>query len=178
LIVEIGDMEKAGCLIGFLKHLFDSKAVDPSKTAIVETESPTEGPIPYKGRDYFFSAAERSFYEVLRTAAPAECHIFSKVRLMDLVYIPKGTAKRQSWQSRVIQKHVDFVLCIQPNLRPTLVIELDDSTHDAEDRQDRDTFVDSVLAASSIPILRVPARHSYSVAELSGEIKKLTKSPG
>ena len=74
--------------------------------------------------------------------------VFTKIRLADLVYMPKGTANRQTHFNRIQSKHVDFVLCPRDKLSPVLVIELDDASHEEEARRDRDTFVDAALTAA------------------------------
>ena len=112
------------------------------------------------------SIAERSFFECLRQALGDEFHIFAKVRLRDLVYLPPGVQDRQAWTNRVCQKHVDFVLCGRQKVSPLLVIELDDKSHEREDVQERDTAKDTILHAAGLPIFRVPARRTYSTREL------------
>src|SRR5688500_3263755 len=71
------------------------------------------GPLPYRRKDYLLTKAERSFYEVLRLslANDPDLIIFAKVRLLDLLWLPKGTAKAQSHRNKVQSKHVDFVIC-------------------------------------------------------------------
>src|ERR1043166_5256082 len=44
--------------------------------------------LPYARKKYFFSAAERSFYEILRRLVPGHT-VFAKVRLADLVNVKK-----------------------------------------------------------------------------------------
>ena len=59
-------------------------------------EPPKADSLPYSMKKYFFSAAERSFYEILKRLVPAEHTVFAKVRLADLVYVSKGAGNRQS----------------------------------------------------------------------------------
>ncbi len=54
--------------------------------------------------------------------------------MLDLFYLPKGTKNRMGWNGRIIQKHVDFVICNPKTLEPVTCIELDDSSHDIEER--------------------------------------------
>lgn len=143
-----------GCLWGWLTSLLGGSAAQET------------GVLPYKGRDYFFSKAERSFYEVLRRAMPKDYVLFAKVGLGDLLYIQRGTERWQAWRNRIQSKHVDFVLCDPKFLKPILVIELDDSSHDDPDREERDAFVDQALAAGGIPILHVPVAQAYNADEL------------
>lgn len=116
--------------------------------------------------------AERSFYEALRLAVNEELHIFAKVRLCDLVDIPKGTEKRQSHFNRIQSKHVDFVLCDRRDVCPVLAIELDDSSHQRAARQSRDHFVESALEAAGLPLLRIRAARGYSVPEIASQISE------
>ncbi len=48
------------------------------------------GPLPYQKKWYFLSPAERDFYETLCWAAGDCCLIFSKVRLLDLLWLPQN----------------------------------------------------------------------------------------
>ena len=45
-------------------------------------------------------------------------------------------------------------------------MELDDSSHDAEDRRERDEFVDQALAAAGLAIVHVRAKRGYQLDEL------------
>lgn len=123
-------------------------------------EPPKADSLPYSGKKYFFSVAERSFYEILKRLVSAEHTIFAKVRLADLVYVSKGTASWQSHFNRINRKHLDFVVCDR-DLAPVVAIELDDSSHDNEEREARDEFVDQVLAAAGLPIVHIRAKRGY-----------------
>ena len=117
--------------------------------------------LPYAKKQYFFSAAERSFYEVLKRLIAPDYTLFAKVRLADLVFVTKGASAWQSHFNRINGKHVDFVLCDR-DLAPVVAIELDDLSHDDEDRQERDKFVDLALAAAALPIVRIRAKRAYA----------------
>jgi len=116
----------------------------------------------------FLSAAERSFYGVLREAMDGQLVIMTKVRLADIVDVRRGMSRRQ-WQSafnRIQSKHIDFVLCDPQQLDIKAVIELDDRSHKKPERQARDQFVDQVMNFTGIPIVHFPVKSSYSVAEI------------
>jgi hypothetical protein len=138
---------------------------------MIGSRPPASHSLPYRRKDYLLSVAERSFYEALRVALADRAVIFAKGRLADLVWLPKGTAGRQSHVNRVQSKHVDFVLCEEANLRPLLVIELDDTSHDAPDRAARDAFVDAALEAAGLPVLHVRAQRGSATSELRAAIE-------
>ena len=108
--------------------------------------------LPYSRRGCLFSAAERSFYEILRRITPQHT-VFPKVRLDELVHV-KGTVSRQSHLKRIDGKHIDFVVC-DKDMAPVVAIELEDAPHDRTDHRRRDEFLDEVLAAASLPVIHL-----------------------
>lgn len=163
------ESENRGCL-GFIFRLIGGS---PDKN---ESQSTTER-LPYRRKDWLFTKAERSFFGVLEQVVASKFRIFAKVRLSDLLWLPKNCDKRQSHQNRINLKHVDFVLCTVDEVQPILVIELDDSSHDRGDRKERDGFLDSALAAAGIPILHVRAQQAYRVDELAKSIQSRLNVP-
>ncbi|HEX7550916.1 MAG TPA: DUF2726 domain-containing protein [Candidatus Methylomirabilis sp.] len=127
--------------------------------------------LPYEKVGSLLTAAERSFYGALCQEMDSRYQIFAKVRLSDLVEVPRGTPRILWYRNMITQKHVDFVLCTATDLTPQLVIELDDSSHARRDRRKRDAFVDAALAAAGLPILRVPTQRAYAPAELRAMIE-------
>lgn len=123
---------------------------------------------PYRKKDYLLTPAERSFYEVLQKIAGDNMQVFAKVRLADLVWLPKGTQNLQGHLNRVLSKYVDFVLCNRETLSPVLVVDLDDSSHSMSHRQGRNAVVNDILHYSAgLPILRISAKRSYAPNELN-----------
>ena len=151
--------EPQGCLSLILKIF----GVGPSDAGGVSVAQ-----FPYQRKDYLLSKGERAFFVVLQSAIGDDYLIFSKVRLADLIFVRRGTEKRQSLFNRIQSKHIDFVLCSHDVVRPMLAIELDDASHDRKDRQDRDGFVDSALAAAGLPILHVKASAKYDANAFAG----------
>jgi hypothetical protein len=126
--------------------------------------------LPFRRKDYLLTRAERALYEQLLLAVGPHMLIFAKVRLVDLLWLPTGVAGRQGLVNRVMSKHVDFVLCDRQNIRPLLAIELDDASHQREDRRARDALVDQILRGAQLPILHIRARASYEAQDLANQI--------
>jgi very-short-patch-repair endonuclease len=134
----------------------------------------------YEAIPALLTPAERSFFGVLQQALPSNCQVFVKVRLADIVR-PRANPSRSGRQSalnRITGKHVDFVLCDLEQLSVAGVIELDDRSHQRQDRGIRDLLVDTALKDAGIPILRVPARASYSPAQLREQIASIFSLQG
>jgi len=131
-----------------------------------------EQPLPYQSRDYLLSPAERSFFGVLHSVAGSDYFIFAKVRLADVLTIQRKTESRQSHLNRIQSKHIDFLLCDREQVRPLLVIELNDSSHQRQDRVERDAFLGRALEAAGLPLLQVPAQRAYNAHAVSGAIRE------
>ena len=123
---------------------------------------------PYVAADSLLTPAERSLFGVLQHALAPDYHLFAKVRLADIIKVQRRLDGKRRYTpfNRISAKHADFVACDPKTFRVVGVVELDDSSHRAAKRQQRDRFMDSALAAASIPILRIAARRSYSPAAL------------
>ncbi|WP_442510550.1 DUF2726 domain-containing protein [Novipirellula sp. SH528] len=125
--------------------------------------------LPYRLRDNFLSAAELAFYRVLEQAVGQTYSINNKVRLWDMLYVPRRDDSR-TYENKISSKHIDFLLCDPTTMQPVLAIELDDASHNPKDRQDRDAFLDQALAAADLAILHIKAARTYSIAEVQQQI--------
>ena len=131
--------------------------------------------LPYRKTEHLLTPAERSFYEVLRRIIGDDLRLFVKVRLADLVWLPHDIENRQAHVNRVAAKHIDFVLCDPRTFAPVLAVELDDSSHEARPRQQRDALVNEVLRTVGVPLLRVPVKRSYVPSEVADDIRSAMK---
>lgn len=50
-------------------------------------------------------------------------------------------------------------------------VELDDRSHERQERQERDCFVEAVFAAAGLPLVRVPVSAEYDPAELAAGLQ-------
>lgn len=129
--------------------------------------------LPYRSRRSLLSAAELRYFHVLVAAVPPTLHVFSKVRLADLVSWPSNAWRE--FGAPVSGKHLDFVIADQDS-RILACVELDDRSHDRRDRRQRDAFVDDVLSAAGIPVVHVKAAARYDIRELTGSILRALRS--
>lgn len=117
-----------------------------------------EETLPIQGayqKTWLFSFNEKNAYAKLKPIAEELGYtVFAKVRLLDLVKPVKGTRKYKTYFYKVQAKHVDFVLC-DKKLVVRYIIELDDSSHDTEERKKRDQFVDEVVQSVGYQIIHV-----------------------
>ena len=135
------------------------------------TSSEKSEDLPYVLKRYLMSKAERSFFGVLEQVADSSrYYIFPQVSLNNLVTVEKGTGSYQTYHNKIDHKTIDFVLFDRSTISPVLALELDDASHDREDRQERDAFVDRVLAKAGLPLLHVRAQAAYDPKQLAASI--------
>ncbi len=126
--------------------------------------------MPYENRGQLITGPEKKFYRKLDDAVGKDVRIFAMVRIADLLKVKKGTKKAISWQNRINQKHVDFVLCAPDSLVPLMAIELDDISHQRADRILRDEFVNAAFDAAHLELLRIETQDEYDAGELRAAI--------
>jgi hypothetical protein len=115
------------------------------------------------------SPPEAKFHDVLATISGGRVHIMCKPRLADVF----DHAKENGAFQVISQKHVDFLVCRPGDWMPMLGIEVDDSSHNREDRKKRDWFVNNLFAHVGVPLLRIPIRE---IEEVNLLVKLLTEA--
>lgn len=111
---------------------------------------------------------EAAFYNVLRLAVQDEYLVFAQVPLWCLVELTtrSADARRQTLEDMAL-KRVDFVLVHPGNLNPVKVIELEGKGEPTAVRRVRNAFVDAVLSAAGVEVLRLPADGSYTIPSVA-----------
>lgn len=113
---------------------------------------------PYLKQKTFLSPNELNFYKKLKEHADEKgLIVFAKVRLADLVWIPKSYAFFSFFFGWIKAKQIDFVLCDSVTFEIKCLVELDDQTHDLPQRQSRDRFVNKVIKKAGHHFIRCSA---------------------
>ena len=109
------------------------------------------------------SQPEQVLYFRLVQALP-EHIILAQVQLSRLLGVKKGN-NYQAWFNRINRMSADFVVCNKDS-SIVAVIELDDATHQKEDRQAADEKKDKALASANVRVIRWQARAIPDVANI------------
>lgn len=135
-------------------------------------QSTSDAGLAFEARTPLFTPAERSFYGVLEQALGCDYRVLGKVRLGDIVKPAKGLLDKQRTiaRNKLHQKHVDFVICNVNDLSVVGVVELDDKSHNREDRVKRDEFVDQALTDSKIPVIHIAAKNAYALPDIRARL--------
>jgi very-short-patch-repair endonuclease len=113
------------------------------------------------------SQPEQVLYFRLIQALP-EHIVLAQVQLSRLLGVKKGN-NYQAWFNRINRMSADFVVCNKDS-SIVAVIELDDSTHQKEDRQAADAKKDKALTSAGIRIVRWQAKSIPDIATIQSTI--------
>jgi very-short-patch-repair endonuclease len=91
--------------------------------------------------------------------------VFAKVALSQLLEVRPGTGNRRAIRNHYSQLVADFVLC-RDDFSVVAVIELDDSSHAATDRQDADRRKTKAVESAGLRLVRIPGGELPSPDEL------------
>lgn len=126
---------------------------------------------PYILREHFLTPAELNFFKTLQKVVDERALICAKVGLGDLFGVKSTDQSRfRIYTNKIDRKHVDFLLCDPLTMRPLVGIELDDKSHQREDRRERDAFVDGVYKAAGLPLLHIRVKRGYQPEELAEQL--------
>ena len=113
--------------------------------------------LPYR-RKFLLTKNEYWFYKSLKEIADKYGFaVLAKIRFADLVEVSAEADKKEymKYFGKIKSKHIDFILCKKDNLYPELLIELNDSSHNKEDRIKRDKFVKKIAEKVSYKMVFV-----------------------
>jgi len=148
------ELDKAKLQIIDLTDLAVSKApgdTNDKKAVPILSKKIAEIPLPYKLNESLLTERENNFFRILRPVADKyNLYIAVKPRMADFI---DNLGSKYSFY-RISQKHVDFLLC-DNDMKPIMALELDDSTHEREDRKERDEFVSKVYKEIGLKLVQI-----------------------
>lgn len=130
----------------------------------------------YRRKEQLMTNYEAKFFRRLEKVAGDRYYIFPQVHLSSIL---DHKVKGQDWRaalSTIQRKSVDYVLCSREDLRITYAIELDDSSHDQDERVDRDRTVERILADSGVVLVRFRNSNEMSDEEIKNQFIKAVNS--
>ena len=109
---------------------------------------------PYKFK-YLLTKNEYYFYNnIKQITTPLNLQILAKIRLADLIEVDKIQAGKDymKYFAKIKSKHIDFA--IADNMKIIALIELDDNSHQQNERVERDNFVNNALLKVGYTVIR------------------------
>ena len=132
----------------------------------------------YKPKRYLITKNELNFYKVLTEIAnELDLIIFAQVSLYNIIKIKENLDYKTEikYFNKIASKSIDFVLADKKDCRIKLCIELDDLTHNRQDRIKRDKFINELFKELEINLLRYPVYNIYYKDILKKKIQENIK---
>lgn len=120
--------------------------------------------------------AENEFFDMLMKTIDGRYFVFPQIHLSAIL---DHKVKGQNWNAAfrsINGKSVDYVISDKTSRKTLIAIELDDYTHDAEDRKQRDIEVERVLSEAQIPLLRFTNYKTIRCDEIERKISETLHS--
>lgn len=147
----------------------DSDLYQEFKTPTIDNET-------YHAKNYILSNAEMLFYDALIEATKnTYLQIWPKMGLKEIVYVKDSQGNKNPYKyfNKIDRKHIDFTLVNPKSGKPLLCIELDDKSHQKQNRIERDEFLNKVMQQADITLMHIAASRDYNVQELETTIKSV-----
>src|SRR5215510_10724888 len=120
--------------------------------------------LPYRLREPFLPSTELVLLRVLREMMGDRYLVSPKVALNDIFYIARPN-ENVHFFNKIFRKHVDFLLCEPPSLRPAIGVELVKPVARNETR-DADQFMQDLFISAGLPLVHVLSSERYSEKDL------------
>jgi len=130
----------------------------------VKVYDQTRERLPYRLRENFLSTPELALLRALQEMVGRHYVICPKVAVNDIFYIARPN-ENVHFFNKIFRKHVDFLLCEPPTLRPAIGIELVKPVARNETR-DSDQFMQDLFLSAGLPLVHVLSSERYSEKDL------------
>lgn len=146
------------------------KSQNPIQPAQNERPNPFDGQtaLPYTPRP-IMTQTELQVYDKLLQALP-NYMIFAQVQVSRVVQSPDED--NLYWFNFINRLSYDFVVC-RTDGTPIAAIEIDDDTHEMQERQEADTRKDLATQAANIIMLRWDVREIPTVRQITKSIQEI-----
>lgn len=127
-------------------------------------------PYKYQMKDFLITRPEHEFFNILVEILGNKYHVFTQVHLPTIL---DHKIVGQNWRaafSHINGKSVDFVICDMEYIKPLLAIELDDKSHESEDRISRDSEVERIMNEAGMTLVRFENHGSFNKDEIKKTI--------
>jgi len=116
----------------------------------------------FRKRSTLLNGSETAFFLELQRQLPTGLYMFPKMRIADIIEAVDGQGfyRRRNY---ILPKHVDFMIC-DDRFRPIVAIELNGSSHNRQDRIDRDELVRRIFDDAKLPLIFVNVGENFDKA--------------
>ncbi|MDQ8209310.1 DUF2726 domain-containing protein [Coraliomargarita sp. SDUM461003] len=150
--------------LGLARDLIGKPGAQNQASSKAKIDPNQEAKLPYQACKSLLTPNEHAFFKVLQPLVEPHWHLFAKVRMEDIIEVPKEVEHRekQSLRGRIKSRHIDFVICDPTTLAVVTCIELDDKSHQKKKSKEADQYNDRAMRDAGVLLIRVPARMTYN----------------
>ncbi|MFK7160860.1 DUF2726 domain-containing protein [Marinospirillum sp. MEB164] len=117
-----------------------------------------DGKKVYRGKSHLMTETERKFFHHMQEKFGNDKRIFAQVRVVDLLNVNWSEIRKGSFDEKVAfrqisQWHVDYVVTDQ-DFKIICAAELDDASHERDDRQKRDWIMNRAFESAGLKLYR------------------------
>lgn len=126
----------------------------------------------YIKKDFLITKSEHLFFNILLEILGDRYHIFPQIHISSVL---DHKAIGQNWKgafSHINQKSIDYLICDKVYIRPIIAIELDDKSHEIDERKDRDFTVEQIFKDANMPLLRFESKAIFNKEEIKEDLLK------
>lgn len=124
----------------------------------------------YAKKDYVMTQTELIFYrELKKVTEKLELSIFPQVNLERIVNVKNNN---KADRNRIKSRSIDYTIVNNKNCKIICCIELDDYTHNYQNRIKRDNFINELFVSVGIKLHRIKVNNIYNLEELEHIIKE------
>lgn len=121
----------------------------------------------YEAKRRLITQSETPFFQAIRSAVPADHHVFPQINLAAFVVRTDDAPYRNE-----LFRNIDFLITDE-NFAPKIAVEINDMTHMNSDRQKRDQKVHDILEECGIPLLKLWTSYGVNPTYIQNKINEL-----
>ena len=121
--------------------------------------------MPFEKKRFFFTAKQRSFYQVLQQATGDKYIIFARVSMAEVIRTSHGlsTNKRAAYVQKLQGVQVPFVLCEANSLAIVAGVMLDEQAQQDKQSLTEHHFIMEVFKVIGLPLVCLKTTNTYDV---------------
>lgn len=124
----------------------------------------------YIKKDYIMTQTELIFYrELKKVTDKLELSIFPQVNLERIINVKDNNNVDRN---RIKSRSIDYSIVNNKNCKIVCCIELDDYTHNYQNRIERDNFINDLFSNVKIKLHRIKVNNYYNLEELENKLKE------
>ncbi len=125
----------------------------------------------HEPKSMLISKSEQTFFAALKNAVPKEYNVFPQINLAAFIERTDNARFRSE-----LFRNVDFLIT-DGTYTPKLAVEINDSSHLAKDRRERDEKVSHILEEAGIPLLKLWTSYGVNQEYIDQKINELLNTP-